>query len=83
MFYLILGGGRAIYLFIFRKRGREGESDGEKHQFVVASHMSPAGDLACDPGMCPNWKSNWRPFGSQASAHSTEPYQPGLLLILI
>ena len=42
-----------IYLFIFRERGREGEREGEKHQCVVASHMAPIGDLACNPGMCP------------------------------
>ena len=36
------------------------------------------GDLACNPGMCPDWESNWRPFGSQAGAQSTELHQPGL-----
>ena len=37
----------------------------------------PTGDLACTPGSCPDWESNPRPFGSQAGAQSTEPYQPG------
>ena len=32
--------------FIFRERGREGEREGEKHQYVVASHMHTTGDLA-------------------------------------
>ena len=41
-------------LFIFRKRGREGEREGEKHQCVVASHTPPAGDLAHNLGMCPD-----------------------------
>ena len=27
--------------------------------------------------MCPDWESNWRPFGSQAGTQSTEPHQPG------
>ena len=40
-----------FYLFIFRKRGREGEREGEKHQRVVASCAPPTGDLACNPGM--------------------------------
>ena len=31
----------------------EGEREVEKHQCVVASHMPPPGDLACNPGMCP------------------------------
>ena len=29
-----------FYLLIFRKKGREGEREGEKHQCVVASHLS-------------------------------------------
>ena len=36
-------------------------------------------DLACNPGMCPDWESNQQTFGSQASAQSTEPHQPGLM----
>ena len=32
-----------FYLFIFRERGMEGEREGEKHQYVVASHASPLG----------------------------------------
>ena len=65
-----------FYLFIFRERGREGER-GEKHQCVVAYHVPPTGHLACIPGMCPDWESNWRPFGFQASTQSTESHQPG------
>ena len=42
----------------FRQRGREGEREGQKHQCVVASHMPPTGDLAHNPGMCPDWESN-------------------------
>ena len=35
-------------------------------------------DLAGNPGMCLDWESKLRPFGSQASAQCTEPHQPGL-----
>ena len=42
-----------FYLFIFRERGREGERKGEKNQCVVASHAPHTGDLAHNPGMCP------------------------------
>ena len=49
------------FFIIFRERGREGE----KHQCVVASHVASTGDLACNPGMCPDWELNRRPFGSQ------------------
>ena len=34
---------------------------------LVDSRMPPAGDLAHNPGMCPDWELNWQPFGSQAS----------------
>ena len=64
-------------LFIFRERGRMGER-GEKHQCVVASCAPPTGDLACTPGVCPDWESNQQPFGLQAATQSTEPDQPGL-----
>ena len=37
----------------------------------------PTRDLACNPGMCPDWELNWRPFGLQAGTQSTEPHQPG------
>ena len=45
---------------------------------MVASRTSPTGDLARYPAMCPDWESNWRPFGLQAGTRSTEPHQPGL-----
>ena len=69
-----------FYVFIFRERGREGEREREKHKCVVASHAFPTGDLACNPGMCPDRESNRQPFGSQARAQSTELGQPGLNL---
>ena len=59
--------------YLLLERGREGE----KRQCVVASSAPPTGDLAHNPGMYPDWESNRRPFGSQASTQSTEPPQPG------
>ena len=56
---------RFYLLLIFRERGREGERGGEKHQCVVASRVPCTEDLACNPGMCPDWESNQWPFGSQ------------------
>ena len=32
-------------------------------------------NLAHNPGMCPDWELNQRPFGSQVSVQSTEPHQ--------
>ena len=55
----------------------EREREGEKYQCVVASCVYPTGDLALNPGMCPDLKSNQWPFRSQASTQSTEPHQPG------
>ena len=46
---------------------------------MVASPTPVSGDLAHNLGTCPDWESNRRPFGSQASVQSTEPHQPGLL----
>ena len=64
-------------LFIFRGRGKEGEREVGKYQYVVAFHMPPNVDLAHNPHMCPDWESNQRPFGSQAGIQSTELHQPG------
>ena len=61
-----------------REWGKEGETEGEKHQCVVASHTPTTGDLSCNPSMCLDQKSNQRPFGSQASTQSTKTHQPGL-----
>ena len=45
-----------------RKRERK------KCQCMVTSHTPPTGDLAHSPGMCPDWESNQRSLGLQASA---------------
>ena len=59
------------FIYLFLERGeREGEREGEKHPCVVASHRPTTGDLACKPGMCPDWESNrqlW--FSGQHSIH--------------
>ena len=46
------------FIYLFLERGRKGETEGEKHQCVVASQVPPTGDLAHKPGMCPDWESN-------------------------
>ena len=61
---------------------REGKGErnlGEKHQGVVASHVAPTGDLAHNPGMCPDWESNWRPFDLQASTQPLSHTSQGTL----
>ena len=73
---------KVFYFYLFLERGREGERQGKKHQCVVVSCMPPTGDLACNPGMCPDWELNQLLFGSQVHAQSTEPHQPGLKLYI-
>ena len=59
-------------LFLERGEGREKERERN-----VNVWLPPTGDLACNPGMCPDWKSNGWPFGLQDGTQSTEPHQPG------
>ena len=40
--------------------------------FLLHTHHQGPG-----PQLRPDWESNWQPFGSQASAQSTEPHQRG------
>ena len=53
-----------LFIYLFKEKGREREREGEKHRCVVASFTPPTGDLAGNPGICPDWESNQRPFGS-------------------
>ena len=46
---------------------------------MVASCLPPTRDLACNPGLCPDWDSNRQPYDLQAGAQATEPHQPGLV----
>ena len=47
---------KRFYLFIFREGN--GGREGEKHQCVVAFGAPPTGDLAYNPGVCPDWELN-------------------------
>ena len=58
-----------IYLFSERWEGREKDRKRninvwEIHQ-LVTSHTPLTGDLAHNPGLCPDQELNWWPFGSQ------------------
>ena len=48
--------------FTFGERGREGERerniDVREIHLSVVSHTPPTRDLACNPGMCPDWELN-------------------------
>ena len=68
---------KILWVFLERGEGREKERESN------IDWLSPTGDLAYQPGMCPDWKWNHQPFNAQASAQSTEPHQPGLFSVLI
>ena len=61
------------FTYLFLEQGREGERE---RNINVRLPVTPRGDLAHNPHMCPDWESNGWPFGSQASTQSTEPQQP-------
>ena len=54
---------------------KEEEREKERERNINVWEIA-TGDLARNPGMCPDWESNGRPFGSQAGTQSTEPHQP-------
>ena len=68
-----------FYLLIFRKKGREGAKEGEKHQCVVAFHVAPTGDLAYNPSMCPDWELTWQPSGLQPTLNPLSYTNQGLM----
>ena len=39
------------------------------------------GDLACTQGMGPDWELKEQPLPLEDSTQSTEPHQPGLILV--
>ena len=75
------------FIYLLLEKGKGGRKRGtnfdmwEKHR-LVASRMSPTGDLASNPGTCLDWESNRQPFGLQAGTQSTEPHQPELTNVL-
>ena len=46
-----------IYLFLEKGEGKEKERERNISVWLPLG-MPPTGDLACNPGMCPDWESN-------------------------
>ena len=61
------------------REGKGGRKKGRETSMYGSSCVPPTGDLAHDPGMCPDWESNQWPFGSQSQPQSTETHQSGNL----
>ena len=68
-----------IYLFLEGK----GRRKRRRETLVGCLLLSPTGDPARNPGMCPDGESNQQSFSPKASAQFTELYLPGLYCILI
>ena len=71
-----------IYLFLESREGKQTERERNINVWLPLT-SSPTGDLAYNPGMCPVWESNQRPFGMQDGTQSTEPHYPGLVLFSV
>ena len=70
-----------MYLVVERGKGRK--KRGRETSICGCLLHAPTGDLACNPGMCPDWEWYRRPFASQAGTQSTELHQPGLIFIFL
>ena len=57
-----------FFEILFLDRGK-----GERNINVWLPLAHPTGDLARNPGMCPDWESNQQPFGSQAARRMLNP----------
>ena len=65
-------------LFIYFQREGKREREGNINVWLpFTCPPPPTGDLAWNPGMCPDQELNWRAFDSKSGTQSTVPHQPG------
>ena len=69
-------------LFLERGKGKEKERERNISGWFPLPHP-PTGDLVCNPGICPYWELNWRPFGSQAGLNPLSYSSQGYKLLFI
>ena len=74
-----------IYLFLERQRGgeREGETVLWERNISGLSLLTHPSQGSRSPGMCPDWKSNRRPFALQSNTKPAEPDQSGHIVIIL
>ena len=75
-FFLIF---KKILFIYFEGKGKRGRKRERETSLCGCFSYTPYWGPGPQPRMCPDWEPNWWPFGSQASAQSTEPHHPGLL----
>ena len=52
---------KVLFIYSFFREDKGGR-EGEKHQCVVDSQTPPAGEMACNPGTCPDWDHTSNPL---------------------
>ena len=78
IFYFIFF--KILFIYLFLERGEERENERDRNICVwLALTNSAPGDLAHNPGMCPDWESNQWPFlvHRPTSVHSATPARAG------
>ena len=70
---------KKYFIHLFQREWRGGRKRGRKSSVCWCLLCAPTSP-ACNLGMCPDWESNWRPFGHRCG---TEPHQPGLKFRLL
>ena len=71
---------KTFFKIYFQTQGKGGKKREREREALMCGCLSQAPYWGLRPnlGVCPNWKLNQRPFGSQASTEFTELHQPGL-----
>ena len=76
-----------FYFFLERGEGREKERERNIHVWEIHQSVAPrthlTGDLAHNPGLCPDWESNQWSFSSKAGQHLIHWATPDRATVII